>query len=138
MGCDLFRHKKSAPFCNFNPRSPSGLRPLQTATEYTAKLFQSTQPEWAATITHVQEEYSTLISIHAARVGCDWNRFICIIPQIDFNPRSPSGLRPETIADCYILADFNPRSPSGLRLQVYTQEGWKDIISIHAARVGCD
>ena len=101
------------------------------------------------------------ISIHAARVGCDskaqtsqaWTRY--------FNPRSPSGLRPElfrSIEGC--CGNFNPRSPSGLRLACQrnkggslefqsTQPEWAAtgygasnnpaaVISIHAARVGCD
>ncbi len=34
-------------------------------------LFQSTQPEWAATIDDENSGYNNLISIHAARVGCD-------------------------------------------------------------------
>ena len=34
--------------------------------------FQSTQPEWAATDIAVPvQEYVNIISIHAARVGCD-------------------------------------------------------------------
>ena len=34
--------------------------------------FQSTQPEWAATLLPTLKAASTTISIHAARVGCDW------------------------------------------------------------------
>ena len=56
-------------------------------------LFQSTQPEWAAT-------YLTALN-----------------------------------AD---MTDFNPRSPSGLRLTTITEQADDVVISIHAARVGCD
>ena len=34
--------------------------------------------------------------------------------------------------------DFNPRSPSGLRLADGDKEVEEAVISIHAARVGCD
>ena len=59
-----------------------------------------------------------VISIHAARVGCDYTVL-------------PSTTSPD--------ADFNPRSPSGLRPQPYPRHSirWR-IISIHAAGVGCD
>ena len=124
----------------FNPRSPSGLRPQVTANylqsagisihaarvgcdavsqgdDTFAETFQSTQPEWAATFT---ENFTRIgrcgISIHAARVGCDNRRRQHWTTAVDFNPRSPSGLRQKDTAfngtGCY----FNPRSPSGLRL----------------------
>ena len=57
------------------------------------------------------------ISIHAARVGCDKAADAGSVKRISyFNPRSPSGLRPEIAKQ--VAAEYN--------------------ISIHAARVGCD
>ena len=56
---------------DFNPRSPSGLRPLHTLIFFNASIFQSTQPEWAATLLPKA----------------------ILTPSEDFNPRSPSGLR---------------------------------------------
>ena len=55
----------------FNPRSPSGLRHKNTIPANNDGLFQSTQPEWAATVAQA----------NASQYG------------IYFNPRSPSGLR---------------------------------------------
>ena len=77
----------------FNPRSPSGLRqrvvpavtalaefqstqPEWAATNAAADAewinpFQSTQPEWAATAAQSKKDLEAIISIHAARVGCD-------------------------------------------------------------------
>ena len=100
---------------NLNPRSPCGLRRPLEGLSRTWKGFQSTQPEWAATVTEgmgartlgfqsTQPEWAAtykdarvdmkiLISIHAARVGCD---------------------------DIFDVVIFHK------------------IISIHAARVGCD
>ena len=102
-------------------------------------LFQSTQPEWAATH-HAYPGYGRKsISIHAARVGCDGNAESGIGADDNFNPRSPSGLRRAVQwwlwRECWY---FNPRSPSGLRRQNGKPTLYFDRISIHAARVGCD
>ena len=58
-----------------------------------------------------------MISIHAARVGCD------IFLSIFFTA---------------LIYYFNPRSPSGLRPTLILLYPLSYIISIHAARVGCD
>ena len=60
-----------------------------------------------------------IISIHAARVGCDCSASNITIFTSNFNPRSPSGLRLYGRTDIakYDI-DFNPRSPSGLRLNL--------------------
>ena len=103
-------------------------------------IFQSTQPEWAATSSAKLRKKNMKISIHAARVGCDISAMVRhggnIIFQStqpewaatagsaqlggyykNFNPRSPSGLRPKMKAKLPThKKDFNPRSPSGLRL----------------------
>ena len=100
------------------------------------------------------------ISIHAARVGCDNLCLTNLSRYNDFNPRSPSGLRPIICIVTIRYSNFNPRSPSGLRLFLLkkginllrfqsTQPEWAATrkfalcltimqISIHAARVGCD
>ena len=56
---------------DFNPRSPSGLRRRAVPKERSLLLFQSTQPEWAATGNKLGAYEDAKISIHAARVGCD-------------------------------------------------------------------
>ena len=56
---------------NFNPRSPSGLRQTVPVTWHSYIKFQSTQPEWAATVKVQRLLLNIGISIHAARVGCD-------------------------------------------------------------------
>ena len=58
------------------------------------KKFQSTQPEWAATCVYMLDDGDGSISIHAARVGCDQNCCCKKMQRQHFNPRSPSGLRP--------------------------------------------
>ena len=79
-------------------------------------IFQSTQPEWAATNYPVKTISRYAISIHAARVGCDEQAQQHPVATQDFNPRSPSGLRPDGNTYGFDCAN----------------------ISIHAARVGCD
>ena len=59
----------------------------------TAKKFQSTQPEWAATVAELKVRKYAVISIHAARVGCDRENHYYPDGNKHFNPRSPSGLR---------------------------------------------
>ena len=146
---------------DFNPRSPNGLRLSSPVTLSTLKLFQSTQPEWAATLESLHANYiksdfnprspnglrpngfpaftrAIAISIHAARMGCDWlfffwrakwRKFQSTQPEwaathmldvaenglLNFNPRSPNGLRLRTIAKIAGRSYFNPRSPNGLR-----------------------
>ena len=100
------------------------------------------------------------ISIHAARMGCDKLKSSFILKVQDFNPRSPNGLRQITLCRKGIHGNFNPRSPNGLRpasanFKIHcsafqsTQPEWaatlcygifrdKQMISIHAARMGCD
>ena len=79
-------------------------------------LFQSTQPEWAATGKSTKGGIHNAISIHAARVGCDGDKvFTDNVIGISIHaarvgcdishPRRSRG-----------IAYFNPRSPSGLRL----------------------
>ena len=116
VGCDFSSINSSLSWGNFNPRSPSGLRPKIFRTLQTRIRFQSTQPEWAATVSY---------------------GFCFVLPWY-FNPRSPSGLR---LPADYLLHPnfyFNPRSPSGLRPNYQQNYHLNKRISIHAARVGCD
>ena len=71
VGCDETGRYQSKALRNFNPRSPSGLRQQADTVTINRKLFQSTQPEWAAT------GFSKP----------------ALFVQLNFNPRSPSGLR---------------------------------------------
>ena len=57
-----------------------------------------------------------VISIHAPRVGCDEEGLKVVMACLNFNPRTPCGVRP--IHDRRRLlhpADFNPRTPCGVR-----------------------
>ena len=100
--------------------------------------FQSTQPKRAATAGSSQSGATETISIHAAQEGCDKMSDIFVLKIVNFNPRSPRGLRlygtlghailvlfqstqPKRAATNWrrhngtAAVDFNPRSPRGLR-----------------------
>jgi len=58
-----------------------------------AQLFQSTPPEWGATLCSMSFILSMSVSIHAPRVGSDSAMRILSIQKTGFNPRPPSGER---------------------------------------------
>ena len=100
--------------------------------------FQSTHPAWGATIPKPNMGFYWDISIHAPRVGCDTSADLPVCTSLDFNPRTPRGVRRHIDIDIDIPIDFNPRTPRGVRhaaARVYTVTVY---ISIHAPRVGCD
>ena len=101
---------------DFNPRSPSGLRPDPNTNIRKLTLFQSTQPEWAAT--------------RNAATPTRWVLFQSTQPEW----AATGGAKQRGIRSHY----FNPRSPSGLRPGTHRQDVFVPVISIHAARVGCD
>ena len=125
---------------NFNPRTPCGVRRARLTPCLTAVRFQSTHPLRGATIVVrlYLWQYSGFQSTHPLRGatyanGRGWR--LCV----DFNPRTPCGVRPLFFADVvdikYIsihaplagcdvsvsatvtpaAADFNPRTPCGVR-----------------------
>ena len=125
-------------------------------------VFQSTHPVWGATLRlMVQQLLKKEISIHAPRVGCDLSVNVLRINLVDFNPRTPCGVRLFLNFDFQCTSDyFNPRTPCGVRPEdvAYTIAkqrfqsthpvwgatlakvvfGVGHKISIHAPRVGCD
>ena len=125
---------------DFNPRSPSGLRRLtnrkirvvENISIHAARVgcdqgwTYTYLPLYVISIHAARVGCDPIaigstsvlprISIHAARVGCDLKQFPVVHPKHDFNPRSPSGLRPYIPPYLYNKKwNFNPRSPSGLR-----------------------
>ena len=56
---------------NFNPRTPRGVRLQNQEIQYHQQEFQSTHPARGATLTLGQPAYTSGISIHAPREGCD-------------------------------------------------------------------
>ena len=102
-----------------------------------------------------------IISIHAPRAGCDKSALQPAYLYIDFNPRTPCGVRlalgvfffvagvfqsthpvrGATLGYNFRIAgwnNFNPRTPCGVRLDAVKAAGVGGVISIHAPRAGCD
>ena len=123
----------------FNPRSPSGLRHQAQLLRYInskisihaarvgcdtqsrkhrqdSLLFQSTQPEWAAT----------------------WEWRLDMMNVANFNPRSPSGLRHTLRYKAEIAIQISIHAARVGCDNNKPSENLGRQISIHAARVGCD
>ena len=117
MGCDdgvLKRHPGRKGFQSTHPVwGATWVYPLLEAGQ---QQFQSTHPVWGATALCDVMDWNYEISIHAPRVGCD------------IRPDRPKREK----------MNFNPRTPCGVR-QVWGQVVDTFLrISIHAPRVGCD
>ena len=89
VGCDTTRPTTATRRKDFNPRSPSGLRQHFGNWPHSSAKFQSTQPEWAATVLKACNCVKSDISIHAARVGCDCSLLWKIKRQILFQSTQP-------------------------------------------------
>ena len=79
---------------DFNPRSPCGERRARNRLNIMTIKFQSTLPVWGATSPYCSGTTFKTISIHAPRVGSDWEGKQTHLNQRYFNPRSPCGERP--------------------------------------------
>ena len=122
--------------------------------------FQSTHPLRGATTRRPSRFTPQVISIHAPLAGCDQYP-ITIDPQkINFNPRTPCGVRHELVQSKGGGRYFNPRTPCGVRqsrrhflicfprfqsthpLRGATFPSFQPlldrVISIHAPLAGCD
>ena len=73
-GATSKRQKTIAVMQNFNPRSPHGERRGARYRHHRIDKFQSTLPAWGATTFLALSTISTMISIHAPRMGSDLAR----------------------------------------------------------------
>ena len=113
------------------------MRPVQTANQISATLFQSTHPVWDATGGDGRLMLTPKISIHASRMGCDFaQRLGMQIAQISIHASrmgcDSSGLdcrRGMLFQSTHPVWDATPNNASVVTV--------KDI-SIHASRMGCD
>ena len=115
-GCDLMPTYNLPVRCDFNPRTPYGMRPFISFLVFILRVFQSTHPLRDATfhvfiydLRHVNFNPRTpygmrqstsfyqsqvlIISIHAPLTGCDFNKNGSNGQYGDFNPRTPYGMR---------------------------------------------
>ena len=79
---------------DFNPRSPCGERLCrQTVAERDAKNFNPRSPCGERPHQFAFVGVISVISIHAPRVGSDWDSNKPVFYEKNFNPRSPCGER---------------------------------------------
>ena len=101
--------------------------------------FQSTQPEWAATGRAYPHQRPRIISIHAARVGCDRFPVACIYGKCLISIHA-ARVGCDCVASCMSTSGFIFQSTQPE--WAATASDWHSLantkISIHAARVGCD
>ena len=102
---------------DFNPRAPCGARPKPGQDALPGVGFQSTHPLRGATTAVKQVPKFRIISIHAPLAGCDKDLDEPFVNSVDFNPRTPCGVRRIACARGDApMANFNPRTPCGVRL----------------------
>ena len=161
VGCDGATVYAREAARHFNPRTPRGVRlavsrhfaswmtfqsthPAWGATQSFAAFktivsgFQSTHPAWGATAKAAYDDFDEDISIHAPRVGCDFNNLIPFIYLIYFNPRTPRGVRHCLLLRVYNLLLFQSTHPAWGATPFGGFLSLLFRISIHAPRVGCD
>ena len=122
----------------FNPRSPDGERPATwEKSTHSLSDFNPRSPDGERLLRFATAPPCECISIHAPRMGSDYNGVSDAACRSYFNPRSPDGERPEIAAAPSKRRNFNPRSPDGERHGVAhaVPDG---LISIHAPRMGSD
>ena len=145
----------------FNPRTPCGVRRVRKVAGKLPLVFQSTHPVRGATWSAVRRCSGGYISIHAPRAGCDEGHGESSTHRLNFNPRTPCGVRQaghaghrdlgqisihapragcDTTSACATgtSTHFNPRTPCGVRRHDHGRDRCRARISIHAPRAGCD
>ena len=115
-GCDRCPWVTAYRLHYFNPRTPCGVRQVKLKISTYASKFQSTHPLRGATRANQTKIPALTISIHAPLAGCDASVLRRRAKGLNFNPRTPCGVRP-----VYIFA-----------------EHYVNKISIHAPLAGCD
>ena len=100
---------------DFNPRTPCGVRPAPSLLHAPAHRISihaplaGCDPPSASLLGHF------CISIHAPLAGCDCSRLSAFSIILNFNPRTPCGVRRAWPRPCAAPYYFNPRTPCGVR-----------------------
>ena len=159
-GCDAYGGVQQTPPCNFNPRTPCGVRLALPRTQYCRPQFQSTHPVRGATLkitrAHRPQRFQSTHPVRGAtivrrpgnttrknfnpRTPCGVRPGRCRIARrlTHFNPRTPCGVRHGRSHRYPSRCNFNPRTPCGVRPSGSRSGSYSSTISIHAPRAGCD
>ena len=159
-GCDEKHFTTLHTNIYFNPRTPCGVRLFSIRCLNTSFLFQSTHPLRGATskisqvmfsprfqsthplrgATEVERLYKAglYISIHAPLAGCDDLRAKREAEKLNFNPRTPCGVRRHNSRYIDSYFEFQSTHPlRGATIGIYLMAQALEI-SIHAPLAGCD
>ena len=146
---------------DFNPRTPCGVRQQDVISMLVKLPFQSTHPMRGATFCAFSGFRSGVrISIHAPHAGCDAVKSRGKSKKLNFNPRTPCGVRRACALRASMLVEFQSTHPMrGATLFIFSNlpsfqfqsthpmrgatypSGFrclKGTISIHAPHAGCD
>ena len=117
-GCDLTSPQSKTAAVHFNPRTPCGVR-LSICCQRLS-MFQNFNPRTPCGVRQNSQ---------SSNGRCRAN----------FNPRTPCGVRLQKSQKALReYCNFNPRTPCGVRRRHGGCWIYKDRISIHAPRAGCD
>ena len=145
---------------NFNPRTPCGVRrrhrvrlggdgaisihaPLagcddQYRHPVTGHIISIHAPLAGCDLTGSTAKRVSIISIHAPLAGCDFAVLIGRKVFMDFNPRTPCGVRPTPALWVAVSVDISIHAPlAGCDGATYLKDA-PSMISIHAPLAGCD
>ena len=138
MGSDYCGITCTSRRAYFNPRSPDGERLIKKLEPASLGKFQSTLPGWGATFGGAAGAFHGHISIHAPRMGSDWNARAgnCTPPR--FQSTLPGWGATRRPFRSVWRRNFNPRSPDGERQDAVDATTAEQSISIHAPRMGSD
>ena len=90
MGCDLLQRFLYKRLRIFQSTQPEWAATIDEANKALSEVrFQSTQPEWAATFDGDVGGLPSIISIHAARVGCDICLYYALVFVLRFQSTQP-------------------------------------------------
>ena len=116
-GCDPSPPPPASHRCDFNPRTPCGVRRAAEATRRSCSaLFQSTHPVRGATAQAPRRPRGRIY--FNPRTPCGVRR-LPLSPTFktssNFNPRTPCGVRRPRPSSQRPAGYFNPRTPCGVR-----------------------
>ena len=137
-GCDASGGFSGGSIGDFNPRTPRGVRRCACWNSPLPHEFQSTHPARGATLPAGSVAARLAISIHAPREGCDAVHAGTHRCHMNFNPRTPRGVRRFIFHDEKASFLFQSTHPARGATEHAWKEGSETTISIHAPREGCD
>ena len=123
---------------SFNPRTPCGVRHDSDIVRLWQAVFQSTHSLRSATNHQRGQAPDNKVSIHALLAECDKRKERNKTMITRFNPRTPCGVRPASLAPTTLTLQF--QSTHSLRSATGTQPKKRNQnnVSIHALLAECD